>query len=185
MSNNQEDLTREEQIRLDHLRSLNANPATDLESRTVNRLRNEGLITTLQRQYKWYWHAAAAIFLLALGMYAGTQVAGDDHEESFSYVLLLHQDDTFPEDRDGSRYTEYGAWMRTIRQAGMSIIGEKVDRKVIVAGKDSIYTDKRSARVSGFFMISAASQEEALKVAAESPHVKYGGTIEVRKIVNQ
>src|ERR1700741_2427477 len=102
MDNNQEDLTPAEQSRLDQLRSLNANPATELETRTINNLLSLGLITSQQRHDKWYWQAAAAILLLAVGMYAGTLFVSSDKQESFSYVLLLRQDDSFPEDEDGS-----------------------------------------------------------------------------------
>ena len=34
----------------------------------------------------------------------------------------------------------------------------------------------------GYFLIQAESYEEAVRVARQSPHIAYGGTIEVREI---
>ena len=37
--------------------------------------------------------------------------------------------------------------------------------------------------IAGFFLIRAGDVESALETARESPHLKYGGTIELRVVV--
>jgi hypothetical protein len=37
--------------------------------------------------------------------------------------------------------------------------------------------------VTGYFIVNAASEVEAVSLAQSSPHVKYGGTVVVKKIL--
>ncbi len=39
--------------------------------------------------------------------------------------------------------------------------------------------------LSGYFLITASGQDEALEIAANCPHLEYGGTIEIRRIVRR
>lgn len=46
---------------------------------------------------------------------------------------------------------------------------------------DGPYSETKEA-LGGFYLIEAASYEEAVKLAESNPHVEYGGVIEVRHI---
>jgi hypothetical protein len=46
---------------------------------------------------------------------------------------------------------------------------------------DGPYSETKEV-LGGFYLIEAASYEEAVKRASDHPHLEYGGTIEVRKL---
>lgn len=108
-----------------------------------------------------------------------------------------------------SLVAEYAAWAGRLAEAGRLVSAEKLaddggrwlraapdaeadpaDRPAIVAardptgaaGGDPLPTGATTGVVSGFFLVRAASYEEALALAGESPHLRYGGAIEVREI---
>lgn len=46
---------------------------------------------------------------------------------------------------------------------------------------DGPYSETKEL-IGGYFVISAASYEEAVEISRECPHLKYGGRIEVRQV---
>lgn len=84
---------------------------------------------------------------------------------------------------------EYMAWGERLRAEGRWQAGEKLSDepgKVIRSGEkpqvtDGPYSETREI-LGGFYMIQAKDYDDAVKVALTSPHVRYGGTIEVRAI---
>ena len=44
--------------------------------------------------------------------------------------------------------------------------------------------DTRAGAVSGYFLVRAESLAQAERLAAESPHLKYGGTVVVRAVLH-
>lgn len=105
------------------------------------------------------------------------------------YILLLHED---PAAFAGVSPSEmqaviqkYGAWSQKLAQAGQLRGGEKLEDgtgRVIRAGvvSDGPYTEAKEV-IGGYFVIEAASYDEAVEISRSCPHCEYG-VVEVRQI---
>ena len=111
-----------------------------------------------------------------------------------NYMLLLHEQ---PSDFAGvsaaemeSIIGEYMAWRQKLvdegkfvgsaklrDEGGRIISGTKGDFRVT----DGPYTEAKEV-IGGYFTISAADYDEAVNIARECPHSKYGSRIEVREV---
>jgi hypothetical protein len=166
-------------------------PPTGLEARVVAALRERGRLAAARpRPSPWRLGGAvaASLALLLAGFWLGRQ---GDHRglppAVPSYLLLLRPGADFNrEGRPEARMTaETGAWAR--RQIGVRrfVLGEKLDldgwllKSTRVAGMSPM--DLQDAP-DGFFVIDAASDQEALAIARTCPFLRYGGRIEVRRI---
>lgn len=111
-----------------------------------------------------------------------------------NYMLLLHQDLDRPRPSSPDEFTAmmktYMAWTDRIRAEGRHKGGQKLTDepgKILRAkgGRititDGPYAESKEV-VGGFYLISAKDYEEACRVAESSPHLAYGGRIEVRQI---
>lgn len=111
-----------------------------------------------------------------------------------NYLLLLHE-----EPMDYSQLSaeqiegiigEYVAWRHKIEAEGKYVGGEKLKDE---GGKhltstngnlrvtDGPYTEAKEV-IGGYFAISAANYDDAVEIASECPHLKFGGRIELREI---
>jgi hypothetical protein len=108
-------------------------------------------------------------------------VAADLPADAPRFLLLLLEpagDATTAPDTD--RVAEYAAWARSLRQRGRLVAAEKLaDSPTTRIGPPA---EPAAERVTGFFLLRAATYEEALRLANESPHVKHAGRIELRRI---
>lgn len=194
-------LTPEEQRAFDAM-SREAPPPADLEDRVVSALRDEGLV----RPAASFWQrarprrvrprlAAAAILVLAVGFAAGRfSVSPPDPAapEQPRFMLLLY--DT-PE-RDASRTpeeeralaVEYGAWAGEIARDGHFLGGDPIHGEArmlrqtdgqVTAGP---LTTEGGEVVVGYFMIQAEDYDRAVEIARRCPHLKYDGSVLVRRV---
>jgi hypothetical protein len=107
------------------------------------------------------------------------------------YALFLFESDDYrpaatPEGQK-DRVREYGTWARA--QTGRFVAGEKL-------AKDGRWCRARDGRLeildpvsdgvrgilAGYFIVGASSYDEAVDLAKDCPHLRYGGTIEVRRL---
>jgi len=108
------------------------------------------------------------------------------------FALFLFEDSKYqnaPEGEMMSRVREYGGWARGLAEAGRFVDGEKLaddgrfcrieNGELSAAGPHS---DARRGGLTGYFVIGAASLDEAMEVAKSCPHLKYGGTLEIRQL---
>jgi hypothetical protein len=169
---------------IDSLRQGPAPPA-DLESRVLAAARSGGLV----RGSRWparLAQLAAAIVLFAAGAAAGRFLLGPpagpaDAQPPGRYLLLLAGDVTPSADGD-TRASEYGAWARGLAERGIAIEGEELtERAAVVSPRGSAFPELST--VGGFFLIEAESAEAAAALARSCPHVKYGGSVVIRKVV--
>jgi len=130
----------------------------------------------------------AAVVLLALG--AGTALGrwalphrGGAAEagapiEGAAFLLLIRGDEPGRRLPEAQLVREYGQWAAALRGERRLLAAEKLadDGGRWVRGADS------ATAVSGFFVIVAADYDDAVRIARASPHVAYGGTIEVRAV---
>lgn len=136
----------------------------ELERRIVADLYAHGLLRP--RRKRWLPLAAALVLVFAAGVFVGKY-----EPRRQTYALLLH------ENPGPSRVEEYVRWSRNEFVVGGHELAD-----------DARFLDPRTTRdgkgeVAGFFLIAAESLEEATQLARTCPHVRYGGTIEVRAVL--
>lgn len=158
-------------------------PPADLERRTLAAVRAAGGLRQPSGR-RWLAAAAAAVIFIA-GVGAGrmwtptqTDVTGQPR-----YLLLL-AGDTLPEVNLGDRSREYGEWARSVSRNGVYIRGAELApmaRLIGVAAESSL--GRELATVGGYFIVEAGTEAEAVRLAESCPHVKYGGAIQVRKLL--
>jgi len=144
-----------------------------------------------RREWSPWAKAAAVVILLASGAFLGRlevwNGAGAGQPVAITagdpYLLLIRSDEPERRAPEAQLVSEYGDWASELAQRGALISAEKL---TIDAGR---WVQGESAAgdtdvISGFFLIRAANYDEAERVARASPHVAYGGTIELRAIEN-
>ena len=152
-----------------------------LEARVRRTLRGRGLLRPGRMAPAWrVWaRVAAVLILLAAGYWAGRRSGAGDvpSAEGRRYVLLLYEDSAFqtaiPEEQ---LVAEYSAWAATLSRQGQLDLGEKL-------ADDDLMLPGREDTLGGFFIIRAGDDAEALAIARACPHLKYGGRVALREIV--
>jgi hypothetical protein len=115
---------------------------------------------------------------------------GSDPRSQF--LLLLHERPATraiaPEELPGV-VAEYAAWARELQREGVLVAAEKLTDEPgrwILRGPDGIQartgTASAAGGIGGYFVIAADSYDDAVRIARECPHLRYGGEIEVRAI---
>lgn len=162
-----------------------------LEQAVVNSLRQQGMLGASRRwvlPLQILAGAAAAMLVFALGvMYASsapekTSSTGDVQRQ---FVLLLLEPMSEPLDaaEEAARVIEYGNWAGRLAAEGRLLAGEKLEDAIaIVGGREQAPNRAPEERVTGFFIVRAASLDDALVVARDCPHARHGNRIEVRAI---
>ncbi|MGH7571411.1 MAG: YciI family protein [Gemmatimonadota bacterium] len=170
------------------LRALrrDASSTAELEERVVDRLRREGLVGRRRSGRTLAWAAVLAGVFLA-GVAVGDRWLGAPAAvEQTRYVLLLREGPSYraasTPDARRARVAEYGAWARTLAGDGRFVEGEKLAGEERFVAFPAAGTEDRTGAIAGYFVIESTSYEEAVRIARDSPHVRHGGVVEVRKI---
>jgi hypothetical protein len=141
------------------------------------------------------WLAAALLAGVLLGGAAGLTIKPKaevvaDAASGPTYLLLLHEStrehqDITPAQLD-SIVGEYRNWARRLQNeqklVGAEKLRDEASRWLDPAG--TLTMSEPDEHVSGYFVIRAQNYDDAVAIARGSPHLKYGGTIEVRAIQN-
>ncbi|HTD61381.1 MAG TPA: hypothetical protein VK679_12055 [Gemmatimonadaceae bacterium] len=138
-------------------------PDPSLEDRVV------GAVFPRRRGWVWAGVAAAAAVLLLIVAHPWSRPApiGD------TYALLLTVDSKYvypPPAELRRREHEYGLWADSLAALGKLDLGGKL------VGQGELPVD-------GLFIIRAANDADAERIAATCPHFKYGGHVEVRRFI--
>lgn len=188
------DLTPEEQRAFEAL-SRHRIPPPHLEESIMNELSERGLLTpSASPRKRQLFQLAAALVLLILGGAVGYVIkTGNDQQASLKpqnplYVLLLHETPNRDENT-AELVREYGQWAQGLFTGGRFVTGEKLretgrvltksDGKIVIS--EAMRTNESSI-LGGYFIIEAQDYDEAVRIASDCPHLKYGGTIELREI---
>jgi hypothetical protein len=179
----QDDLSPEEASALRDL-AAGPEPPASLENAAVERLRARGLIARRNRRgIPWLAAAAAAIALFAAGLYVGSRRPDAPAAAALPrYVLFLYDapdEAALSPAEMGQRVEEYRNWARGVRERGAEIQGEKLGLETRLLGPG---LGAPAGVLGGYFVVSAKDYETALAIARSCPHLKHGGTIEVRPI---
>jgi hypothetical protein len=94
-------------------------------------------------------------------------------------MLLLYEDAAYrapatPEEQ-AARVAEYVGWAEDLRERGIDIEGEELAPEGASEGRLGI--------LSGYFLVAAPDADAAVAIARTTPHVRHGGTVVVRRIV--
>jgi hypothetical protein len=108
------------------------------------------------------------------------------------FLLLLYGDPTRWQAQSLSdqqaAFAKYMAWGKKAQQEGYCVGGNKLvdDAGKVVRGAKPVATDgpysETKEILGGYYMIEAASYDEAVRRCLDHPHLEFGGTIEVRQV---
>jgi len=183
----------------------------ELRARTLEAARARGLVKGRTMQRTTIWMAAAAVLAFVAGFGLGGRNAATPGKETTMtttrveetpapapaatgprFAIFLFEDARYATPTDDSmpeRVREYGQWARDLAAAGRSVDGEKLadgGTSAHLAGgtlaTDGPGRDAARGVLAGYFVIGAADLDDAMAVARTCPHLKYGGSIEVRPI---
>lgn len=105
------------------------------------------------------------------------------------YMLLLYDDPSAwrqisPEEMQKA-IEKYSAWSKKPFTRGSQRLADEPGRVIRKQGNQSRATDgpysETKEVLGGYYIIEAASYDEAVKLTLDHPHIEYGGTIEVRQ----
>lgn len=142
-------------------------PASALEARVLSTLVAAGLVRRRRVWPLWAAAAAAAVVIMAIGVY----VLRPTHPlaQGNTYVLLLVEDSSYrpaPKGQGAERFAEVARWADSLDALG------KLERAGRLVGPGPI---------GGLFMIRAANDSSAARIAATCPFRKWGGRVEVKR----
>lgn len=173
-------------------------PPDELEERVVERLCQAGLLrrdTIVQevsmKSIHLRWGLAATV-LIAAGVLAGTRIPQQpeqaaDIDTRPAFALMLYEDRDYQAPAEGehaARVAEYSAWARKLAARGDLVDGaELLDGGVLLhrdRPRSEIVPVAAEGVLGGYFVIRAESLEAAERMAADCPHLRYGGTVSIR-----
>lgn len=169
-----------------------AQPPAFLEQEVINQLKYAGLVRSsaggpwLRPAYAVGLSLACVVLGVAAGIWWG---ARRTEQAPAQFMLMLRSAAGEPaagSPEELQRVKEYSAWARKLGRAGSLVDGEKLtsETKVVevVNGKSVVSGDQIDKPIGGYFLIRAKDYQQAIAIAQDCPHLKYGGTIEVRRI---
>ena len=156
-------------------------PPPALRSSVEEKRRRRGIL----RRRRWPVLVAAAalsgIVVTALLLRPTRDVASGE------FLLLLNRTATYqqPGSNIEARVREYTAWADDLRDDRQLVIAQRLDSSFVKVGARTAEGRYGAADgVAGFFLIRADSMADAVAIARTSPHVRYGGEIEIRRIAD-
>jgi hypothetical protein len=166
-------------------------PPRALEDRVVAALREDGPakaghhkkgVASAVSRTRLIAIAASTLLAFALGRWTAPAPIVDPG----AYLLLVQDgpgDERLSADDVSLRVGEFAAWARDLRAKGLLTSAEKLEDggEVLSAGATAPLTDADRA-IGGFFVIRAATTEEAASIARGAPNLRYGGRIVLRRL---
>jgi hypothetical protein len=169
-------------------------PPGRLEARVVKTLARRGLLSAppLSASRGPVWRVARVLVAAAIVFVAGA-IAGRTWRSpqmpppsAPRFVLLLYDGASAAGGaHESARVEEYRRWARALAESGRSVSGEKLGdagRQLDPGLAGALSPSADGSALRGFFIISAASTDDAVAVARTSPHLRHGGRIVVRPI---
>jgi hypothetical protein len=144
-------------------------PPAGLDRKIARELRRQGL---LQRRRLLPYLAAAAAVMAVIAVWQVRPA-----KTSPNYILLLYESPQF----HGGNRAEYGQWARQMRPliAG----GEELGTTELMMAGSNTPLPNSTPKLAGYFLIDAADDASATRVARACPHLRHGGAVVLRKIV--
>ena len=114
---------------------------------------------------------------------APVQAGGGAYDERPPYLLTLYGSAPRANKSPEELFEEYSAWARDLYDSGHLIASARLEDDREVFGEWGWVPTERLP--GGFFYIRASTRQEAQAIARESPHVRYGGAVELRGVVRR
>jgi hypothetical protein len=136
-------------------------------------------------------YAAAALVLFASGALVGGRRSASAADPRPRFALFLYEDAAFrPTVSQRELVAEYSAWADSLRRQNTLVMGEELgqeDAAVLVGSGGAVAispgdVETVAGRLTGFFIVRAFTGEEALALARQCPHLKYGGRVAFRRL---
>jgi hypothetical protein len=121
---------------------------------------------------RWMWVGVAAAAAAAAALLMVTHLWSPARATGQTYVLLLSPGSAYltpPPGHLEERRAEYARWADSLARLGKLDVGGHLDPPGDV--------------VDGLFIIRAANDSDAARIAATCPHIKYRGHIELRRFI--
>lgn len=174
-------------------------PPDVLERRIVEALRESGLIRSPSAGWRhrsirigWAFSASLALFTLGAvaGAWWGSSTPVNRNLPEFMLVLRTSSQElpTRSSEEVLKRVQEYNAWAKKIQQEGLLVSGEKLKDEArflnVINGRQIVSATQADTKegIAGYFLIRARDYQQAVTIAENCPHLKYGGVIEIRQI---
>jgi len=193
----------EERLSVEEREALNSlrremQPPPLLEERVVAGLKQANLLQLTKpplrrRSPRILMGLAASLLIFVLGTFIGANWwARPATPNTPQFMILLKAGAETSRSRSSEEVMrtveEYSNWARQLREQGVRVEGEKLKQESRVLGEidnpsapeDQLYVSQQ--RISGYFLIDAQDYDQAVRLASGCPHLKYGGTIEIREI---
>ena len=206
MHEESDDLTGQEREALESLGG--EMPPAGLEDRVVEALATRGLlrhsgsatVTWRTRLPRVAAAVVAASILIAIGaggaLWWTSAPAPATAESAFVLLLMSGPEELAVTDaEEARRVDEYSSWAGEIAGQGRFVAGEKLasDARLLsprpnantttMADEPVAAADRSGAVLAGYFIVRADTYDDAVEIARGCPHLRYGGQIEVRRIV--
>lgn len=164
-------------------------PPPTLEDDVALLLRQNRLLEPPASGRRWvrrFLGAAAALLIFLAGAATGANwsfsgVPGPSGQERF--LLLLGGTDPavgLTREQYVALVKEYSDWGTRLRDRGLLELGEKLDNEGRILSGGTVQEGAGGA--TGLFLIRANDYNQAVATAMSCPHLRHGGTIEVRRI---
>lgn len=198
-----DDLTPQEQAAYQAL-SREKSPPADLEKRVVSELWRRGLLhkkagARRRAGIPPALALAASVLVLLGGAVIGVMLEPHLRPSSVSQpqeprFLLLLRGSAAGQSADLTEEflrTEYTRWAREQAGKGVLVSGEeldesgrilRIDQKGLLSVEPAGTPPSTQDFVAGYFLIRAGDYGQAVAIARGCPHLKYGGTVEVRAL---
>jgi hypothetical protein len=101
-----------------------------------------------------------------------------------SFMLLLFERPDFgAELPPGTLATQYAAWARSVAATGVQISGHELAlERAVLAPAEGVPGEAAAFRLGGYFVVEAADEAAARRIAESHPHMGHGGWIEVAEL---
>jgi hypothetical protein len=151
---------------------LELQPDPTLEDRVVRAVRGLRGLRGRGWRGRWVWLGVAAAAVAAALLVIAHPWSPAPPSTGQTYVLLLSPGPDYlapPPGHMDERRAEYGRWADSLARLG----------KLDLEGR----LEPPGAIVDGLFIIRAANDADAARIAASCPHTKYRGRIELRRFI--
>ncbi|HSS20040.1 MAG TPA: hypothetical protein VLL54_08195 [Pyrinomonadaceae bacterium] len=201
MNNEPEELSASEQQALAGL-SREKMPPTFVEDQVVEHLRAANLIRDSRFAWLPSYQKLAVAFAFSLALFLCGAILGarlrstaNNDPRLAGFMLIVRGAppkfaSVSAEDHQ-QRVNEYTAWAFDLEQRGLLLGGEELKNDAMLlrprdndASVSEEHTNAAEGTATGYFLLPASNYEQALKVARTCPHLKHGGTVELREIAH-
>ena len=134
---------------------------------------------------RWIAEIAAAV---AIALLAGAAGRASVHPTRGNYMLLVHDDAPAAPSEALGRFQEYSAWAASLRKEHHLAGGEELQdqREILFPDRRvEVRSAGRDHAIGGYFLLVANDDAEALAIARDCPHLRHGGTVELRRITSR